>query len=222
MLAALDAQVASAKEFLRAAKEAKLAAATLILHAKPGRPSSAAQLGKLAPVPAGGTLHHFFKPAPASIFLAPPPPLPVAHISEPLPGSVEPVPTAAAGPAAKPGRRARKVARTDGVETAGGLGAPPPPHVPGTDDSDSSEPTQSDGAGEGSSGASSCDEGKTAGVDRESEPLLYAVVEKFKTLCLAPPSSVHSTRDSDPESDAPAGAGSGVASLISSSCLWLK
>ena len=66
--------------------------------------------------------------------------------------------------------------------------------------------------------------GRPAGVDRESEPLLYAVVEKFKfkTLCLAPPSSVHSTRDSDPESDAPAGAGSGVASLISSSCLWLK
>ena len=121
-----------------------------------------------------------------------------------------------------PGPESGSVARTDGVETAGGLGAPPPPHVPGTDDSDSSEPTQSDGAGEGSSGASSCDEGKTAGVDRESEPLLYAVVEKFKTLCLAPPSSVHSTRDSDPESDAPAGAGSGVASLISSSCLWLK
>ena len=74
MLATLDAQIASAKEFLLTATAAKVAAAALVPRVKPGRPTNAAQLGK-ADRPVGvGSIRHFFKPTTAPVFHAPSPP----------------------------------------------------------------------------------------------------------------------------------------------------
>ena len=219
MLATLDAQIASAKEFLLTATAAKVAAAALVPRVKPGRPTNAAQLGK-ADRPVGvGSIRHFFKPTTAPVFHAPSPPpaapqMPLPELAGLAPAAETEVGQGVLHPGG-PRPRPRKAARTGEEGSA--------PAFPRDDDDSSDE-----GGAHDDSPDASCSEGKDSGdegvhpsvVDRELEPELFAVVEKFKGLTLdrksdamATPSLRTGSTEAS-ESGASAGAGSDLASRV--------
>ena len=219
MLATLDAQIASAKEFLLTATAAKVAAAALVPRVKPGRPTNAAQLGK-ADRPVGvGSIRHFFKPTTAPVFHAPSPPpaapqMPLPELAGLAPAAETEVGQGVLHPGG-PRPRPRKAARTGEEGSA--------PAFPRDDDDSSDE-----GGAHDDSPDASCSEGKDSGdegvhpsvVDRELEPELFAVVEKFKGLTLdrksdamATPSLRNGSTEAS-ESGASAGAGSDLASRV--------
>ena len=126
MLATLDAQIASAKEFLLTATAAKVAAAALVPRVKPGRPTNAAQLGK-ADRPVGvGSIRHFFKPTTAPVFHAPSPPpaapqMPLPELAGLAPAAETEVGQGVLHPGG-PRPRPRKAARTGEEGSARGKG----------------------------------------------------------------------------------------------------